>query len=193
MLRRHRPLILTAIVSIAAFSLLAAGCGSSSSRVASLTTTSTVAATTPQDGLVAYSHCMRSNGVENFPDPQRVDGRTLKLTIQRLLTSNPRFRTAQSACDHLLPNGGSTSLETVQQQRARLAAELSFARCMRGHGLNRFPDPTAQGQLTVEMVRAQGIDIHSPRVLRIVSACLPASRGWLTPAKVREALHNAGG
>jgi hypothetical protein len=35
--------------------------------------------------------------------------------------------------------------------------------------------------------------VHSPAVLRVVQACLPASHGALTPAKVREALRNAGG
>jgi hypothetical protein len=62
---------------------------------------------------------------------------------------------------------------------------------MRSHGVSRFPDPTAQGQLTIEMVQAAGIDVHSPAVLRVVQACLPASHGALTPAKVREALANA--
>ena len=99
-----------------------------------------------------------------------------------------------SACNHLLPtNGGGGPQETAQQQRTQLADGLSFARCMRSHDVSRFPDPTAQGQLTVEMVRAQGIDVHSPAVLRAVQACLPASHGLLTPAKVAEALHNAGG
>jgi hypothetical protein len=63
---------------------------------------------------------------------------------------------------------------------------------MRSRGVSRFPDPTAQGGLTVEMVQAQGIDVHSPAVLRVVQACLPASHGALTPAKVREALNSAG-
>jgi predicted dinucleotide-utilizing enzyme len=99
---------------------------------------------------------------------------------------------AARACNHLLPNGGSDSQETAQQKRTRLADGRSFARCMRSHGLTRFPDPTAQGDLSVEMVQAQGIDVHSPAVLRVVQACLPASHGALTPAKVREALNNAG-
>ena len=51
---------------------------------------------------------------------------------------------------------------------------------MRSHGVARFPDPTAQGQLSVEMVQAQGIDVHSPAVLHVVQACLPASHGALT-------------
>ena len=68
---------------------------------------------------------------------------------------------------------------------------LAFARCMRSHGVTRFPDPTAQGGLTVAMVEAQGIDVRSPTVLRVVQACLPASHGALTMTKVREALNNA--
>jgi hypothetical protein len=63
---------------------------------------------------------------------------------------------------------------------------------MRSHGVTRFPDPTAQGDLSVAMVQAQGIDVHSPAFLRVVQACLPASHGALTPAGVREALNNAG-
>jgi hypothetical protein len=59
--------------------------------------------------------------------------------------------------------------------------------------VTRFPEPPAQGDVSVAMVQAQGIDVRSPAVLRVVRACLPASHGWLTPAKVEEALHNAGG
>jgi len=132
---------------------------------------------------------MRSNGTPNFPDPQQFVGGNVKLTIHQLAPS----QAALNACSHLLPtNGGSDSEETAQQQRTRLADGLSFARCMRSHGVSRFPDPTAQGQLTVEMVQAQGIDVRSPHVLRVVQACLPASHGALTPAKVREALNRAG-
>jgi hypothetical protein len=191
----RRPFILISVVAVGASALLAAGCGSKSSpgvaRVASSTTAATT--TTRQDGLVAFSHCMRSHGLQNFPDPQSVRGRTLKLTVQRIATSNPRFPAAQRACSHLLPNGGvSESRETARQAQARRAAALSFAGCMRRHGLSRFPDPTGQGELTVEMVQAQGIDVHSPAVLHVVQACLPASHGWLTPAKVRAALNETG-
>jgi hypothetical protein len=63
---------------------------------------------------------------------------------------------------------------------------------MRSHGVARFPDPTARGDLSVEMVQAQGIDVHSAAVLRVVQTCLPASHGALTAAKVEEAIKNAG-
>jgi hypothetical protein len=132
---------------------------------------------------------MRSHGVPNFPDPQRFAGGNVKLTIHQLDPS----QAALTACTPLLPTNGGGSQQTAQQERTQLADGLSFARCMRGHGVGRFPDPTAQGQLTVEMVEAQGIDVHSPAVLRAVQACLPASHGLLTPAKVRAALSRAGG
>jgi hypothetical protein len=81
---------------------------------------------------------------------------------------------------------------SAQQRPSRLADELSFARCMRSHGLSRFPDPTAQSGVTLEMVRARGIDLHSPAVLRVMQACLPASHGALTPAKIRAAVNKGG-
>src|ERR1700740_3354525 len=129
---------------------------------------------------------MRSNGVPSFPDPQRFAGGNVKLTIHQRDTGTPAYGAALTACSGLLPTRGGQ--QTARQRRSQLAAELSFARCMRTHGLARFPDPTAQGDLSVEMVQAHGIDVHSPVVLRVVQTCLPAAHGWLTPAKVREAL-----
>ena len=191
----RRPLILVSVVAAAALSLLAAGCGDGSSpRVANVTSATTTATTPTQNEAavaVAFSRCMRSHGVPTFPDPSTIQPHALKAAAQRLAASNPRFTAAARACNHLLPNGGS-SQEAAQRQRTQLADELSFARCMRSHGVSRFPDPTAQGGLTIEMVQAQGIDLHSRAVLHVVQACLPASHGALTPAKVREALNNAG-
>ena len=195
---RSRPLILTAVVAVAAFSLLAAGCGGGggSPGVANTVSSTTTAATATSSGptpnsLVAFSQCMRSNGVPNFPDPQHITGGNVKLTIHGFGT-NPAVATALNACHHLLPSGPGQTQESAAQQRTQLADELSFAKCMRSHGVSRFPDPTAQGQLSVEMVQAQGIDVHSPTVLRVVQTCLPASHGGLTAAKVREAINNAG-
>ena len=193
-MRCRRPLILSFIVAVAAFSLLAAGCGGGGSPGVVSVASSTTAATTPtQNGIVAFSRCMRSNGVPNFPDPRRVGGRSLKLTVSRLAASNSHFPAAQRACEHLLPPGGRQPQETAQQTRTRLADGLSFARCIRSHGVARFPDPTAEGRFTVEMVRAQGIDVHSPAVLRVVQACLPAAHGAITPADVRAAINHARG
>jgi hypothetical protein len=189
-MRCRRPLIPSALVAVALVALLAAGCGGGSPGVASVTSSTTTAATTAtQNGLVAFSRCMRSNGLPNFPDPRALAGGNAKLTVHQLGNS-PHVQAAMSACDHLLPTRGSTPQQTAQQARTQIADELSFASCMRSHGVSRFPDPTAQGQLSVEMVQAHGIDVHSSAVLQVVQACLPASHGALTPAKVREALNN---
>ncbi len=194
--RRRRPLVLAFVVAAAALASLAAGCGGGGTAGVANVTSATTAATpttqnaTAENALLAFSRCMRSHGVPNFPDPQHFAGGNAKLTIHQL--SPPPA--ALTACSHLLPShGDSGSQETAQQQRTRVADELSFARCMRSHGVTRFPDPTAQGDLSVEMVRARGVDVQSPAVLHVVQVCLPASHGALTPAKVREALHNAGG
>lgn len=192
-MRRRTPLVLTSVAVVVAFSLLAAGCGGGGgaagvASVASSTTTTTTAQPSA-NALVAFSRCMRSNGATNFPDPQQYANGSVKLTIHQT-DNSPRVRSAFSACNHLLPQRGTQ--ETEQQKRTQLADELSFARCMRSHGVSRFPDPTADGSLSVEMVQAAGVDVHSPQVLRVVQACLPASHGGLTAAKVREALANAG-
>jgi hypothetical protein len=202
-MRCRRPLALTPVVLltavVVALALLAADCGGGggSPRVAGVASTTPAAATpttTPTNaatrGLLAFSQCMRSHGLPDFPDPQRFVGGNVKLTIHELAPSPA----ALSACEQFLPTtGGKSPQQTAAQQRTQLADALSFARCMRGHGMSRFPDPTAQGQLTVEMVQAQGIDVHSPAFLQIVQTCLPASHGGLTPAKVRASLANASG
>jgi hypothetical protein len=193
-MRPHRPLIPTTIVAVTLVALLAAGCGggsSSSPGVASVTSSTTTAAPpAAQNGLVAFSRCMRSNGLPNFPDPQAFTGGNAKLTVHGL-GNGPHVQAAMNACGHLLPTRGGAPPQTAQQERTQIADELSFARCMRSHGVAGFPDPTAQGQLSIAMVQAHGIDVHSPVVLQVVHTCLPASHGALTPAKVREALANA--
>ncbi len=191
-MRSRRPLIPPSVVAVAAVSLLTAGCGGGASPGVVSVGSSTAAAATPQTGLLAYSHCMRSHGMPSFPDPDS-SGEIPKDEVVPLVSS-PEFQPASIACQDLLPNGSlGPSQQTAQQTATRVADGLSFARCMRIHGVTRFPDPTAHGDLTVAMLQAEGIDVRSPAVLRVVQACLPASHGALTPAKVAEALHRAGG
>jgi hypothetical protein len=139
---------------------------------------------------------MRSRGVVNFPDPSS-SGEFEGNQIKGVRAAISVVRAADGACIHLLGPGGLRAFvaappDTAQHTRTHIADELSFAGCMRSHGVPRFPDPTAHGDLSVQMVQAQGIDVHSAAVLRVVYACLPASHGALTPAQVRQALHDAG-
>ena len=179
------------VTAIATLALLAAGCGGSGQpRTGPTASSETVQA------AFRYSACMHDHGVPNFPDPHVANQNGEHgISIQAVgPKGSPQFEAAAKACRGILPApSGSGPQQTAQQQRTRLADALSFARCMRSRGLTSFPDPTAQGDLSIEMVRAQGIDVHSPAVLRDVQACLPASHGALTPAKVKAALANAGG
>jgi hypothetical protein len=136
---------------------------------------------------------MRTHGVANFPDPDTSGGIPKPQVVAAAQANPSKFNAAQTTCIHLAPNGSLAAPKTAQQERTQLADELSFARCMRSHGVSHFPDPTAQGGLSVVDVEAQGIDLHSPAVLRVVQKCLPASHGGLTMQKVNEAINHAGG
>jgi hypothetical protein len=178
-------------IAIAGLALLVAGCGGSSKSP-----TIASGSQNPVQAAFQYSACMRNHGLTNFPDPVVVNhdgehGIKIDAVVPK---GSSRFAAAARACQGILPaETGSGPLETAQQKRTRLADALSFAQCMRTHGVSSFPDPTPQGDLSVQMVQAQGINVHSPAVLNVVQTCLPASHGALTAAKVREALNNAGG
>jgi hypothetical protein len=187
-MRSRRPPVLTTIVALAACSLLAAGCGGGGSSgvasVTSSTTTTTAPTTTAQNELVAFSHCMRSNGVPDFPDPQHLVGGNVKLTIHQLATNSPHVQTALSACDHLLPNRGGAPQETAQQTRRQIDALLAFAHCLRSHGFPSFPDPTSSGQLTHGMLATAEIDLHDPAVVQAADACTGVTHGVITKSVV---------
>jgi hypothetical protein len=54
-----------------------------------------------------YSQCMRSHGIADFPDPNGQGGIAIKSQPgSDLDPNNPRFRTANNACQHLMPGGG---------------------------------------------------------------------------------------
>src|SRR6185312_12502445 len=102
----------------------------------------------------AYSACMRSHGVPNFPDPTS-SGTLPKADPRRLGVSNSQLRATRQACQHVLPiHGGAIDAGSIQQcfmaddcPRALvqqvLTEERRFAQCMRAHGVPNWPDPIA--------------------------------------------------
>ena len=82
--------------------------------------------------------------------------------------------------------------ESPAQRLAHTADLLSFARCMRAHGVSSFPDPTPQGQISREMLAAAHTDIALPNVQRAAFTCVPSAHGILTAAAVREAINGGG-
>jgi hypothetical protein len=64
------------------------------------------AAAEAQQQVLAYSRCMRSKGIKNYPDPKFTDGGA-KVELPRNLNPNsPQFKAADTACKHLMPQGG---------------------------------------------------------------------------------------
>ena len=178
------------LVAMASLTLLTAGCGSASSSPSSSTTPSFQSFTS---AAYRYADCMRTHGVANFPDPQIVNQpgqHGIKQTISPALVASPRFEPAQKACRGILPTPINVNpSQLAQQQHARAQNVLAFARCLRSHGVPNFPDPTSQGQLTVEMVTAAGVDLHAPAVLAAAKECLGASHGAITGAQVEQAVN----
>ncbi|HEY0719537.1 MAG TPA: hypothetical protein VGD68_18120 [Streptosporangiaceae bacterium] len=111
---------------------------------------------------VAFSQCMRSHGVPDFPDPGSRGG-VPKVTPQQAGVSNARFQAAQQACAQLLQ-------PSQAQIPAITAGLLNFARCMRAHGIPNWPDPTTgrNGQPEFDIA---GIDPDSPRVSNTADQC----------------------
>jgi len=108
---------------------------------------------------------MRSNGVLKFPDPD--SGEIPKESPQQLGVSVSRFEAAQSACRHLLPNGGSGP--TPAQVAQARANALKFSQCVRKHGVTNFPDPGSDGRIPDPAT--VGIDQGSPQFQAANQAC----------------------
>ena len=66
---------------------------------------------------------------------------------------------------------------------------LTFARCLRNHGVSDFPDPDAQGRLTLQMTSAAGVDLKVPSFLRAAKACVGVTHGAITLAEVARAVN----
>lgn len=171
------------LAAVAVVALLAGACDSGSPS-ASNTTPSTG---DPAQAAFKFARCMRNHGVSNFSDPvisQQAGVTTV--TIKRPAGSSlaPTLQAARQACRGIL----STPHQIAAVDRAREPDLLAFARCMRRHSVADFPDPTSQGQLTLEMLASAGVDVGAPNVLSAAKTCLPASNGAITPADIQRAV-----
>lgn len=95
-------------------------------------------------GPLAFSACMRSHGVHNFPDPS-AGSNGQQVTIQQgsgIDPNSPSFQAAQRSCQSLLPAGKGAGGSVSPAERARI---LRYAACIRAHGVPNYPDPTFNG------------------------------------------------
>ena len=133
------------IIATTTLTLLTAACGGhpAAANAGAANAGSTASPVSAGTQAVAFSNCVRSNGVPNFPDPGS-GGQLPKETARQLGVSDSRYQAATSACQHLLPNGGGGP--TAAEVRQEWNGMLSFARCMRSHGVPNWPDPTPYPQ-----------------------------------------------
>ena len=147
--------IAAAIIATASLTLPVAAFGSSQS--------------TSSQKALAYSHCMRSHGVLDFPDPNS-SGAFPKVSAQQLGVSSTLFQAAQNHCRYLLPNGGSGPSQTQVQQI--MGGMLKFAQCMRSHGVSNWPDPVVDAGGNPEFYLDGRIDQNSPQIKSKIHDCV---------------------
>jgi hypothetical protein len=151
---------------------LAAGCGGSSggpgvaSAGASTGAAKSASGGSSKGSALAFSQCMRSHGIKDFPDPNssgqlRVSARS----GSDLDPGNPQFAAAQQACRSLSPKRSASGSGQAG------AAALRFARCMRAHGITDFPDPQSNGDMGVTAQPGSDLAPTNPQFQSAQTAC----------------------
>jgi hypothetical protein len=130
---------------------------------------------------IEFATCMRAHGVPSFPDSSG----GVNLASAGINPQSPAYRSARQACLRLAPGGNAGS----QASESQVVAALTFAKCMRTHGLADFPDPTvlrglSPGRRTPASILVvgpglsfrvgQSFDPNAREVVRAVTAC----GGW---------------
>jgi hypothetical protein len=125
---------------------------------------------------LAYSQCMRSHGVSNFPDPGangqiQISSGSTNGASTGLNPNNPTFQAASKACQSKLGPP-----PTKAQQAQALNNALKVSRCMRSHGIKDFPDPTTSGgHISMSIQGGPGGDLNpnDPLFAAAQKACMP--------------------
>jgi hypothetical protein len=154
-----------ALIAAAGLALLAAACGGSPSSAGSGGSPN-AGGPASSPSAVAYSACMRSQGVPNYPDPDS-SGQLPKGDAPQFGVSTSQYQAARQACRHLLPTGGSLQQQEYQCMQKgdcpqalvqrMLTAMVKLARCMRSHGVPNFPDPTPDSNAPFFNITKAGI------------------------------------
>jgi hypothetical protein len=129
---------------------------------------------TPLAEAEAYSQCMRSHGVSNFPDPVLTPSGGYGYRTSGIDPHSAAFQGALQACKALpspwQPAG--QQLTAAQQQ-----SWLNWAGCIRAHGVPNFPDPTFSGRSV--QISGPGAS-RSPQLQSAMNACksqMPSTGG----------------
>ena len=177
-----------AALAVALLAAVASGCGSSGDGgdgVAALDTGASAAASAgsttqsdaeqdPQEAALKWARCMREHGVD-VPDPQVGSGGRLTVragTGRRLDRDNTKFQAAIKACGS--PLGNARPQITDEQREQLQETMLSFAKCMREHGVD-MPDPDFSGGGGLFRVGGPGggVNPDDPDFQKAQEACQP--------------------
>ncbi|HJS95386.1 MAG TPA: hypothetical protein VJ741_14065 [Solirubrobacteraceae bacterium] len=170
------------------FAPIVAGCGSNKPTPS----TGASSSNNPAASAYAYSRCMRSHGVSNFPDPKvsaSAGHASVAIAVNPSITGSPKFNPAQKACQGIIGGPGLSQSQERAQQQAHARILLAFARCLRANHVTDFPDPNAQGQLPLPSVIAAGVDIHSQQFLDAARACVGVTHGEITMAQIQAGIN----
>jgi hypothetical protein len=166
----------SAAIGALAILAVAAACGGASSD-------GSTASSHPS--AVAYSRCMRSHGVPEFPDPDS-SGQLPKGDARRFGVSSSGLQAARRACRAMLPaDGGGIDAASIQGcmsagncppalVRRVMDEERDFAQCMRSRGVPNWPDPSIDSQgrpVFVISISEDGFDPYSRQVWAKGNAC----------------------
>jgi hypothetical protein len=167
-----------AVITVMAAALLAAACSGSPSSTGSGGSPNAGGSANSQ--ALAYSRCVRSHGVPDFPDPDS-SGQIPKEAVVRALreVSDSRAKAATNACANLNPAGQGSPTLTAQEQQDYLKA----AACMRSHGITNFPDPAFSGG-HVNLSIPSSIDTTSRQFTQAAQTCtklIPAGLPYSRP------------
>jgi hypothetical protein len=178
-LRRARvAVVITATAGLA----LVAACGASPSSTGSAGSPNAAGATSTAAQAVAYTQCMRSHGVPEYPGPDS-SGQLQKIgSGQQVGVSDAQLNTASNACQSLWPYQGLTAT----QQQQELTDMVKFAQCMRSHGVPTLPDPVAtDGKVEFVISTSKtGINPQSPQIQAKLQECLHVLPAGMRPSAV---------
>jgi hypothetical protein len=141
--RRQPARTAAAIIATAALVLLSAACSDSSSSTSSAS--SSAAGAAANSPLVAFSQCVRSRGVPDFPDPPPGATNAKFPGARQLRVSSALLSAAENACQHLLPAGVDDQFPAAEVPLL-LTGMRQFSQCMRSHGVPNWPDPTIDSE-----------------------------------------------
>ena len=113
------------------------------STVVQETTTTTSERLDFEAATLAFTECMRQEGID-FPDVRfDAEGRPLLGEVMEDVdTASEEFTDALGSCAGILTDAGALDLATDPELQAVLVDQLAeFSECMRTNGITGFPDP----------------------------------------------------